>query len=218
MRACLDTSVRGSRRHSGAFPPCCAASLHDCVSFYPSQSWSQALRPAHLLCVRRTPRACHGACDHLRPGRLRASHAVCLGYSTLEPVLCARKESDNERVSTTERIIDEPFTVRSVNQSFRTDSLRSSSASPIRIPATLPRGFRTEPTANNALQRTAPRVTLAAPRRPTAQPARRAPQSLSLGSLGIIASAHHHHAATKKEITNERHHAYLFCLWTAYLD
>ena len=28
--------------------------------------------------VRRTPRACHGGCDHLRPGSLRASHAVCL--------------------------------------------------------------------------------------------------------------------------------------------
>ena len=45
---------------------------------------------------------------------------------------------------------------------------------------------RTE-TPNHALQRTAPRVTLAAPRRPTAQPARRAPQSLSLGSLGDFA-------------------------------
>ena len=54
-------------------------------------------------------------------------------------------------------------------------------------------------TANHALQRTAPRVTLAATHRPAAfahpapamspQPARRAPQSLSLGSLGDF--AHH---------------------------
>ena len=44
-----------------------------------------------------------------------------------------------------------------------------------------------KPTPNHALQRTAPRVTLAAPRRPTAQPARRAPQSLSLASLGDFA-------------------------------
>ena len=52
-------------------------------------------------------------------------------------------------------------------------------------------------TANHALQRTAPRVTLAAARHPAAfahpapatfpQPARRAPQSLSLGSLGDFA-------------------------------
>ena len=50
-------------------------------------------------------------------------------------------------------------------------------------------------TPNHALQRTAPRVTLAAAHRPAAcahpapamspQPARRAPQSLSLGSLGV---------------------------------
>jgi len=49
-------------------------------------------------------------------------------------------------------------------------------------------------TPNQALQRTAPRVTLAATDRPAAfahpasatfpQPARRAPQSLSLGSFG----------------------------------
>ena len=51
-------------------------------------------------------------------------------------------------------------------------------------------------TPNHALQRTAPRVTLAAAHRPAAfahpapaafpQPARRAPQSLSLGSLGAF--------------------------------
>ena len=58
--------------------------------------------------VRRTPRACHGACDRLRPGRLRASHAVCLASRTLEPAICARKEeADIESVSTTERILEE---------------------------------------------------------------------------------------------------------------
>ena len=204
MRACLDTSVRGSRRHSGALSSYCAASLHDCVSSHPSQSWSQALRPAHLLCVRRTPRACHGACDHLRPGRLCASHAVCLGYSTLEPVFCARKEeADIESVSTTEQIINQSFAIamRSLNPSFKTDSLRSSSASPTQMPTTFPGKLRSEVTANNALQRTAPRVTLAATHHPAAfahpapshlrpQPARRAPQSLSLGSLGDFARLH----------------------------
>ena len=53
-----------------------------------------------------------------------------------------------------------------------------------------------EMTPNHALQRTAPRVTLAATHHPAAfahpapatfpQPARRAPQSLSLGSLGVF--------------------------------
>ena len=78
------------------------------------------------LSVRRTPRACHGACDHLRPGRLRASHAVCLRFPTLEPVLCARKEeAEIESVSTAERIMNQSFVMRSLNQSFRTDSLHS---------------------------------------------------------------------------------------------
>ena len=65
------------------------------------------------ICVRRTPRACHGACARLRPGRLRASHAVCLRYSTLEPVLCARKEeADIECVSTTGKILAESLVMR----------------------------------------------------------------------------------------------------------
>ena len=105
---------------------------------------------------RRTPRACHGACTRLRPGRLRASHAVCLYYSTLEPAICARKEeADIESNSTTERIMSQSFHMRSLNQSFWLDSLHSSSASSIRIPTAFPPGFRSEVTANNALQRTA---------------------------------------------------------------
>ena len=63
---------------------------------------------------------------------------------------------------------------------------------------------------NHALQRTAPRVTLAAAHHPAAfahpapatfpQPARRAPQSLSLGSLGDSA-----HVFSKEEPnTNEK--------------
>ena len=61
---------------------------------------------------------------------------------------------------------------------------------------------KTHPTwPNHALQRTAPGVTLAAADHPATfahpapshlrpQPARRPPQSLSLGSLGVIARAH----------------------------
>ena len=165
------------------------------------------LRPAHLLCVRRTPRACHGACDHLRPGRLRASHAVCLVYSTLEPFLCARKEAaDHESDSTSERIRNQSSAMRILNQSFRLDSLHSSSASSTPIPTAFPDGFRSEVTANNALQRTATgchgscysrsgvspsRHLLTSSGAPSASHLRsyRAspPRSLSLGSLGVIA-------------------------------
>ena len=62
-------------------------------------------------------------------------------------------------------------------------------------------------TPNHALQRTAPRVTLAATDHPAAcahpapamfpQPARRAPQSLSLGSLDVASSLLSNHASIK---------------------
>ena len=45
--------------------------------------------------------------------------------------------------------------------------------------------MNTTATPNHALQRTAPHVTVAASRRPTTQLPRRAPRSLSLGSLGV---------------------------------
>ena len=100
------------------------------------------------FCVRRTPRACHGACDHLRPGRLRASHAVCLLYSTLEPVICARKEeADTECVSTSERIMNWSFVIRSLNPSVKTDSLHSSSASSMGFLDSLPHPLRSEKNA-----------------------------------------------------------------------
>ena len=67
----------------------------------------------HGFSVRRTLRACHGACARLRPGRLRASHAVCLRCSTLEPALCARKEeADIECVSTIGRVLAEGLVMR----------------------------------------------------------------------------------------------------------
>ncbi len=66
-----------------------------------------------------------------------------------------------------------------------------------RFAATRQRCRKSERTPNHALQRTAPRVTLAASHRPATfahpapamspQPARRAPQSLSLRSLGVLA-------------------------------
>ena len=69
--------------------------------------------PLRGFSVRRTPRACHGACNRLRPGRLRASHAVCLRYSTLEPAICARKEgTDIESVSTTKSVLAESLVMQ----------------------------------------------------------------------------------------------------------
>ena len=71
------------------------------------------VRSEHLFFVRRTPRACHGGCNHLRPGSLRASHAVCLASPTSEPVVCARKEgADIECVSTTGSISAESLVMQ----------------------------------------------------------------------------------------------------------
>ena len=143
----------------------------------------------HALCgfsVRRTPRACHGACDHLRPGRLRASHAVCLASRTLAPAICARKEeTDNESVSTIERIRIQLFAMRSLNRSFKTDSLHASSASSTDFSDSLPHLLRSEKTPNNgAAENCSGRARVSRwllPAEPAAQPARhRPPQSLSL--------------------------------------
>ena len=152
--------------------------------------------PSHALCgfsVRRTPRACHGACAHLRPGRLRASHAVCLRYSTLEPDTCARKEAANiESVSTIEWIRIELFAMRSLNPSFKTDSLCSSSASSTDFSDSLPHPLRSEKRLTMALQRTAPGGSAChagcspqIPPRSQRATRRLAPQSLSLGSLAV---------------------------------
>ena len=104
-----------------------------------------------LFFVRRTPRACHGACDHLRPGRLRASHAVCLGYSTLEPALCARKEeSDIESLSTIGSILAESLDMRGNFFDIRTILFGFYATSRHCIPRLSPRNFNlNESTANN---------------------------------------------------------------------
>ena len=134
-------------RHSCRLRDMCRLVL---VASHVTPNDRNAIYALRRFCVRRRPRACHGACDRLRPGRLRASHAVCLRYSTLESTFCARKEeSNNESVSTSERIMNESFPMRSLNQGFRLDSLHLSSVSLIRSPATFPDGFRSEVTANN---------------------------------------------------------------------
>ena len=141
--------------------------------------------------VRRTPRACHGACAHLRPGRLRASHAVCWRYSTLEPSLCARKEeADNESLSTAERIRSQSFPMRSLNQSIRTDSLHSSSASSTDFSDSFSHPLRSEQTPNNgAAENCSGRQRVSRwllPAEPAAQPARHAPPPGAVRCSAIV--------------------------------
>ena len=104
-----------------------------------------------LFFVRRTPRACHGACDHLRPGSLRASHAVCLRHSTLAPVFCAQKEeADIESVSTTGSIFAESSVMRGDFFDIRTVPFGFQSTSRHCIPRPSPRNSNLNAvTANN---------------------------------------------------------------------
>ena len=130
------------------------------------------------------------------PGRLRASHAVCLRCSTLEPGVCARKEgADIECVSTTGRILAESsvmrgdiFDTQAVSFGFYTTSRHC-------IPHLSPRNSNpNEVTANNGAaencsgRRRVSRWLL--PAEPTAQPARHAlpPSAVSeLESFGDFA-------------------------------
>ena len=96
-------------------------------------------------------------------GRLRASHAVCLASRTLEPVICARKEeADIESVSTTESILAESLDMRGDSFDTHAVPIRLYSASRHCIPRRLPRNSNSAKRLTMALQRTAPRVTVAA--------------------------------------------------------
>ena len=101
--------------------------------------------------VRRTPRACHGACARLRPGRLRASHAVCLASRTLGPATCARRKgADLESVSTTGSIFAESLLMRGDFFDIRTALFGFYSTSRHCIPRLSPRNFNLNAiTANN---------------------------------------------------------------------
>ena len=100
--------------------------------------------------VRRTPRACHGGCNRLRPGSLRASHAVCLASRTIEPVICARKEgADIESVSTTGSIFAESLVMRGDFFDIRTVPFGFYSTSRHCIPRLSPRNSNSEETPNN---------------------------------------------------------------------
>jgi hypothetical protein len=156
----------------------------------------------HRFFVRRTPRARHGACDHLRPGRLRAGHAVCLRCSTLEPVICARKNrnADTGSLSTTRTITEQSLAMRGPTQNKNSEAVISRSTdSRFHALSNIPPRSQSNPNKRRtmALQRTAPggaclsRRLLPPPpfhHHAAGAPASpRPPQSLSLGSLGVLA-------------------------------
>ena len=84
-------------------------------------------------------------------GRLRASHAVCLRLSTLEPAICARKEAaDIECVSTTGRVLAESSVMRGDIFDTQAVSFGFYATSRHCIPRLSPRNSnRNEVTANN---------------------------------------------------------------------
>ena len=125
---------------------------------YGSQHSSQAQSRHHSLRLFRSVFPAFGA--HHAPvtepatafahGRLRASHAVCLGYSTLEPALCARKETDIENLSTAERILAESLFMRGDFFDTQTGLFGFYSTSRHCIPRLSHRNFNLdEVTANN---------------------------------------------------------------------
>ena len=139
------------------------------------------------------------------PGSRRAGHAVCLRLRWLERLFGFRSSA-----SVTSSSIQSPTpfdsltrlhlsvscsSMRRVSPSLRGICIRESRPSSGVFRIVAESLSTSEMTPNHALQRTAPRVTLAAARHPATfahpaptmspQPARRAPQSLSLGSLGV---------------------------------
>ena len=116
------------------------------------------IRTRSLRSNRSYLRSPHASARRSSPGYAASVFYVRCFTSTLEPALCARKKerTDNETHSTAERIRSQSFHMRILNQSVKTDSLQSSSVHSrgFRIVAQHP--LRSEVTANNALQRTAP--------------------------------------------------------------
>ena len=96
-------------------------------------------------------------------GSLRASHAVCLRYSTLEPAFCARKEgADIESVSTTGSILAESLVMQRDLSDNQAVSFGFHATSRHCISRLSPRNSNSAKRLTMALQRTAPRVTVAA--------------------------------------------------------
>ena len=127
-------------------------------------------------------------------GRLRASHAVCLGYSTLEPALCARKEeADNECVSTIGSVLAESAVMR--GDFFDTPAVSFGFHATNRhcIPRLSPRNSNPNAiTANNgAAENCSGRQRVSRwllPAEPATQPARHAPPPSAVSELESLAA------------------------------
>ena len=158
-------------------------------------------------CIRRTPRARHGACfpPPFPAGAAPVTRAAWVSGG-LDAIAASGRVPSSDAGSDAHGLVSLGF-ISSPSPSVwccerRTVSARLSIsafvASPVSPsgrfwPVVVRRFLPTTATPNHALQRTAPRVTLAAADLPAAfahpapatfpQPARRAPQSLSLGSL-----------------------------------
>ena len=163
------------------------------------------LTSERLSFVRRTPRACHGACDRLRPRQAPRQSRGLLGVSLAPTALCARKEeADIECVSTTGRVLAKSFVMQGDFFGTQTVLFGISATSQRCFPQLSPRNSNRNATANNALQRTAPAVTVAAILArtslvrswrcltsvasffaPPSQLPRQPPRSLSFGSLAV---------------------------------
>ena len=108
------------------------------------------LTSERLSCVRRTPRACHGACNRLRPRQAPRQSRGLLGVSHAPTALCARKEAaDIESFSTTGRISAESLVMQGDLLDTRTVSFGFYSTSRHCNPRLSPRNSNSEETANN---------------------------------------------------------------------
>ena len=108
------------------------------------------LTSERLSFVRRTPRACHGACDRLRPRQAPRQSRGLLGVSLAPTALCARKEeADIECVSTTGSILEESLVMRGDFFDTQTVPFGIYATSRHCIPRCSPRNSKSEETANN---------------------------------------------------------------------
>ena len=119
---------------------------------------SSLLRARSLRSNRSYPQSRHAPARRSSAFIVRASSSsdALLRRSNPPSALETKERTDSETNSTTERIRSQSFALRSRCQRFNTDSVRSSSASSTVLLGFWPRPFRSEVTANNALQRTAP--------------------------------------------------------------
>ena len=169
----------------------------------PAAGVQRKRRSTRLLQLTHTARLSRRLLSTAKPGSRRASHAVCLRlwqlgrfrihHAQRQQSMRAFQDSSC-RASRHRDRFGLSSAMRSLIATSSASDARTFTSQPSPFGGVAESLFQSEMTPNHALQRTAPRVTLAATHHPAAfahpapamspQPARRAPQSLSLGSLG----------------------------------